>query len=404
MAHPFADGDRKGAGITLTPESLAHLGRNWVWDLSSDKMYWSDELVRLYGIDPATFDGAGASAQDFIHPEDLHKRERAIADTLLGKKVEPYEFRVRHRDGTERVALVKDLQLLHGADGRASYMVGVVQDITELKQLEKELKLLSAELEMRVQARTVELEHANSKLQELDRLKSMFIAMTSHELRTPLNSILGFISMTLHGLSGELNEEQKDNLSRAYGSALHLLSLVTEVIDLSKLEAGKTEAYPEEVGLAELVAEAAGGVRPDLSLKGLSLEVDVAPEITLFTDRKRLLQCLINLVGNAVKYTVEGGITVAARAGGGKVEVSVADTGIGMAERDLDRLFHPFERLDSPLRVKTGGTGLGLYLTRKLCTDILKGDISVRSRPGKGSTFTITVAQDISNANGGGGL
>jgi two-component system, NarL family, sensor histidine kinase EvgS len=201
--------------------------------------------------------------------------------------------------------------------------------------------------------------------------------------------------MTLQGLSGELNEEQKDNLSRAHGSALHLLSLVNDVIDISKLEAGKTEVYPESMVLAEVVSEAAGAMEPLIRGKGLLLQVEVPAATLLFSDRKRLLQCLINLLGNAVKFTERGSILISGRESGDMVDISVTDTGIGIPERDLGRLFQPFERMESRLRVKAGGTGLGLYLTRKLCTDILQGSVAVQSREGEGSVFTLRIPREI---------
>jgi PAS domain S-box-containing protein len=390
----LADPAERG-GKFFKQESLLHLGRNCIWDLGSDRVYLSEELLRTYGVGAGSFDGSATSICSLIHPDDRWKRERAMSEALLGNKPEPFEYRIRRPDGTERMVQVKELALHTVPGGRGNYMTGVIQDVTEIRELEEQLTLLSSELERRVHERTAELEQANHRLQELDRLKSMFIAMTSHELRTPLNSIMGFISMTLHGLSGELNEEQKDNLSRAHGSAKHLLSLVTDVIDISKVEAGKTEVYPEDVVLAETVSEAVGGVDPQLRAKSLALKVEVPAELMLFTDRKRLLQCLINLVGNAVKFTEKGEIAVIAKAGEGTVEIAVSDTGIGVRQEDLHRLFQPFERLDSPLRVKTGGTGLGLYLTKKLCTDILKGRITVRSRQGEGSTFTLRIPLDI---------
>ncbi|HJV35743.1 PAS domain-containing sensor histidine kinase [Geomonas sp.] len=375
--------------------SLARLGRNWVWDVEADRLYLSEELADAYGVASGSFDGSPSQLARLVHPEDALKLERAMSEALQGGSVEPFEYRIVRPDCTQRVVLVKDLRLQAGEAGGNGCLVGVVQDITELRQLQEQLSLLNAELESRVHQRTAELESANTRLQELDRLKSMFIAMTSHELRTPLNSILGFLSMTLHGLSGDLNHEQRDNLSRAYASSLHLLSLVSDVIDISKLEAGKTDAYPEPVELREVVREATDGAQPELTAKGLRLEVEVPCGLTLFTDRKRLLQCLINLIGNAVKFSERGGIRVAARLGVGEVALLVTDTGIGIRAEDLPKLFQPFERLDSPLRIRTGGTGLGLYLTRKLCEDILRGSISIQSVPGKGSTFTMTITRDL---------
>ncbi len=233
------------------------------------------------------------------------------------------------------------------------------------------------------------------RLIALDRLKSMFIASMSHELRTPLNSIIGFTGMTLQGLSGELNDEQKDNLARVYQSAKHLLALISDVIDISKIEAGRVDSFPEEISLRNIIDEAIDTVEPQLKEKRLTLAVDVHKDVKLNTDRKRLLQCLINFLSNGVKFTEKGGITISSRERNADVEISVTDTGIGIAEKDMPKLFEAFERLDTHLRVKAGGTGLGLYLTKKLATDILQGSVSVQSMEGQGSTFTLRVPRDL---------
>ena len=143
--------------------------------------------------------------------------------------------------------------------------------------------------------------------------------------------------------------------------------------------------------MREVVDDAVATIDPRLKDKELTLRVDVPPYTYLNTDRKRLLQCLINILSNAVKYTETGGITVTAGEADGQVSISVRDTGIGIAEKDIKRLFEPFERLENHFRVKTGGTGLGLYLTKKLATDVLGGEISVISREGVGSTFTLSI-------------
>lgn len=258
----------------------------------------------------------------------------------------------------------------------------------------RELKQINQEMEQRIARRTTELTVANNKLKELDQLKSMFIASMSHELRTPLNSIIGFTGMTLQGLSGELNHEQKDNLARVYKSAKHLLALISDVIDISKIEAGRVESFREKVSLKEIVEEAVASVEPQMKEKGLALELDILTDVQLTTDRKRLLQCLLNFLSNAVKFTEAGKVAVTSRKFDGCVEVAVSDTGIGISEKDLPKLFEAFERLDSHLRVKAGGTGLGLYLTKKLVTDILHGDVSVQSREGEGSIFSLRVPID----------
>jgi PAS domain S-box-containing protein len=283
----------------------------------------------------------------------------------------------------------------YGPDGEVLGLVGICRDITERNKEEEELQLYKTDLENLVRKRTVQLEQANGRLLELDRLKSLFIASMSHELRTPLNAIIGFTGLTLQGLSGTLNEEQQDNLARAYQSSKHLLALITDIIDITKIEAGKIGTFPEEFPLEELVDEAIAIVMPQLQEKGLPLEWEISAGLMVYADRKRLLQCLTNLLSNAAKFTEKGSIVVAVRESHGRIELSVTDSGIGIEEQDLPKLFKPFERLDSHLRVQAGGTGLGLYLTAKLVADILRGTISVVSREGEGSTFTLSLPRDV---------
>ena len=299
------------------------------------------------------------------------------------------------RHNGERVWIAWTNKTVVNDRGQVVEVLSIGSDITERKQAEAELEKYRLHLEDLVNERTVELEQANIKLKELDRLKSMFIASMSHELRTPLNSIIGFTGMTLQGLSGALNDEQKDNLARVYQSAKHLLSLITDVIDISKIEAGRIDSFPEVVSLKKIIDEAIVTIEPQLKDKQLTLKVDMPADMNLNTDRKRLLQCLINFLSNGVKFTEKGGITITARDRNADVEISVTDTGIGIAEKEMPKLFEAFERLDTHLRVKAGGTGLGLYLTKKLATDILQGSVSVQSIEGQGSMFTLRVPRDL---------
>lgn len=330
----------------------------------------------------------------WVEPED---RERYSAAVMEHGKVRDLEARFRTKAGTILDGLVSGESI---ALNNEVCLLTIIRDVTERKKTEAELETHRLHLEDMVELRTSELSAANKKLKELDTLKSMFIASMSHELRTPLNSIIGFTGMTLQGMSGELNEEQKDNLTRVYFSARHLLNLITDVIDISKIEAGRVEAYPEKFFLREAVDDAVATIGPQLKDRGLTLEVDVSPEIYLNTDRRRLLQCLINFLSNAVKFTESGRITVASRVTDEQVSLSVKDTGIGIGGNDIPRLFEPFERLETHLRVKAGGTGLGLYLTKKLVTDVLRGSISVQSTEGQGSTFSIMIPRDIIEFSG----
>jgi signal transduction histidine kinase len=277
----------------------------------------------------------------------------------------------------------------------------------EIRSAEKELRKLNRELEQRVVERTTlleaanrELGEANTRLKEVDRLKSLFIASMSHELRTPLNSIIGFTSILLNEWAGAVNDEQKDSLATVLRSGKHLLTLINDVIDVSKIEAGAIDVHAEDFDLHDVVSEVARLFEKEAHDKGLEFAVENLHQ-PMRSDRRRLLQCVMNLVSNAVKFTERGSVAIEVKKRGrledeGKregdfIEISVTDTGIGIAEDDLPRLFHSFVRLDSPVRTKVPGTGLGLYLTKKLAAAVLKGDVTVKSGAGKGSRFAVII-------------
>lgn len=256
----------------------------------------------------------------------------------------------------------------------------MIEDITSQKKAEAELA-----------DRTEELSEANIRLKELDRLKSMFIASMSHELRTPLNSIIGFTGLILQGVSGKINEEAREDLQIVYGASKHLLSLINDVIDISKIESEQIEVYFEELKLDEVLKDVVTIVSKDAEEKKLEIKIDSLEGLSIVSDRKRLFQCVLNLMSNAVKFTQKGSIELKAMKKAGILEISVTDTGIGMRKKDLPKLFTSFTRLDSSLKEKTSGTGLGLYLTKKIMKSVFNGGIKVESRYGKGSAFTLII-------------
>ena len=242
-----------------------------------------------------------------------------------------------------------------------------------------------------------ETEKANAKLEELNQLKSLFIASVSHELRTPLNAVIGFSSIMMNGLHGKLNKEYQDYSERINKSGGHLLSLITDIIDVSKIESGNLDAELSDFDLDEIIDEAVNNLQALAESKNLTLTTHVDKGISLHTDKRRLFQCILNFVSNAVKYSVEGEVMVTAEHDENSVTCTITDTGVGISEEDMNKLFEPFERFDSEIKIKTEGTGLGLYLTDKIVTEMLQGKISATSEVGKGSSFMIKVPRVISS-------
>jgi PAS domain S-box-containing protein len=374
-------------------QRIAHVG-NWHYDVSTGKYAVSDEVFRIFGYEPQSVDGDYKYKVDAIHPDDRDYALKAFNDALYKNKPYNIEFRIVLSDGSEKFIFSQGI-VHHDEDGKPFEMVGTVQDITERKLSEEALRKAHDELEDKVKARTKELNEANLHLKELDRLKSMFIASMSHELRTPLNSIIGFTGIILQGMAGEINDEQREQLEMVYGSAKHLLNLISDVIDISRIEAGKVETSVEEFKLDEIIKGAVLILKNQINSKGINLKLSIPDDLNMRTDKRRLLQCIINYLSNAVKFTEKGEISIKAKESDNMVEIMVKDTGIGIKEKDIPKLFKSFIRLDSPLKMRTSGTGLGLYLTKKLANEVLSGSVSVNSSYGKGSTFILNVSREL---------
>jgi signal transduction histidine kinase len=260
----------------------------------------------------------------------------------------------------------------------------------------RELQRINQEMEQRIVERTAELAETMEKARAADRLKSAFLATMSHELRTPLNSIIGFTGILLQGLVGQLNEEQKKQLGMVRGSAHHLLSLINDVLDISKIEAGQLQVNYEPFDLSASITKVEQTVRPLAGKKGLGLTIDIAPGVGMITsDMRRVEQVLLNLLSNAIKFTEQGQVTVTCSADSGTIIVRVTDTGIGIRKEDIEKVFKPFLQIDSGIARKYEGTGLGLSICKKLVR-LMGGDIWVESVWGEGSAFSFSLPKERS--------
>ncbi|HEY9162689.1 MAG TPA: ATP-binding protein [Desulfomonilia bacterium] len=255
----------------------------------------------------------------------------------------------------------------------------------------RELWQINNEMEQRIKERTAELAVAMEKAQEADRIKSAFLATMSHELRTPLNSIIGFTGIMLQGLAGPLNEEQRKQMTMVQTSSRHLLSLINDVLDISKIEAGQLDLSMTSFDLKQSIEKIVKLVSPLAEQKGLSLHVDISENVgTIISDQRRLEQVILNLLNNAIKFTEKGRVGISCGFDHDHCLLTVTDTGIGMRAEELADIFQPFHQIDTGLTRKHEGTGLGLSICKKLL-DMMGGSIDVTSELGKGSTFTIRI-------------
>jgi len=377
-------------------QRLAHLG-SWDWEIQSEELHWSDEMCEIFGVTQAELDKSNETFFRALHPEDREQVKHAVDQALRHGRPHDLEFRITRPDGGLRVIHGQG-EVLEDANGAPARLIGTVVDITERRRIEEELGRHRENLEELVIERTRDLEGAMNRAQAADRLKSTFLAAMSHELRTPLNSIIGFSGILLAGSPGPLNEEQKTQLGMVQKSARHLLGLINEVLDLSKIEAGQLEIRTEPFDLRMVIDKVVLGLMPLAEDKGISLATHVVPEVGIIdSDRRRVEQILINLVNNAVKFTEEGSVRVDAFIADGRLTTSVKDTGIGIHPEHFDVLFESFRQVDSGLARRNEGTGLGLSISRRLA-ELLGGRIRVESEEGVGSTFSFDLPLDPEEA------
>ncbi|HEX9560052.1 MAG TPA: response regulator, partial [Candidatus Dormibacteraeota bacterium] len=314
----------------------------------------------------------GKNDFDFFPAEQAEHFVSGDRETLRnGTLVDIPEETIQTNNKGARILHTKKIPILDAA-GEPAFLLGISEDITEAKKTQEAL----------LQAQE-EAERAN-------RVKSQFLASMSHELRTPLNAILGFSELLNDDATGRFDEATRRRfLDQIHSSGVHLLQLINDILDLSKVEAGQMELQLQAVELRRLIDEARATVEPLAQGKAISLNVDPGPELHLIADPAKLKQMLLNLLSNAIKFTPDGGrIQIRGRQVDSWAEIAVSDTGIGIAAEDLGRLFTEFQQLDAGPARQQEGTGLGLALTRRFA-ELHGGQVSVESAPGKGSTFTL---------------
>ena len=338
--------------------------------------YLNQAHLKLFGYQHPK-ELVGKSWQQLYSKAELQRLEQEVFPILIQQGHWRGEATAQRKDGS---TFTEELSLTLTEDGN---LICVCRDISERKQAEKQLRQTNERLEL-----------TNLKLERATRAKDEFLANMSHELRTPLNAVIGMSEGLQEEVFGSITPDQQKAIGIIEVSGQHLLDLINDILDLSKIEAGKLEVEISSVSLTELLEQSLIFVRQPAMKKQIKLTTEIAPELNqkISVDQRRMRQVLINLLSNAIKFTPEGGeVTLTAELESEKtnsLKISVKDTGIGIASENLDKLFQPFVQLDSRLNRQYTGTGLGLALVRQI-VELHQGEVSVSSQLGEGSCFSI---------------
>ena len=360
----------------------AHLGQ-WELYLEENRLEWTEEVFNIFEIDRERFGASYEAFLDTVHPEDRAAVDKAYTDSLKNKT--PYEIihRLRMKDG--RIKYVREqCRTEYGEDGKPLVSIGAVQDITLLKEKELELRI------------------AKETAESANQAKSTFLANMSHELRTPLNAILGFSQMLAR--DDQATENQKEKLAIINRSGEHLLAMINDVLDLSKIEAGRVELEPEAIDLPAMLEDLGRMFEIRAEQNKLRFDLERSPDLAQYVkvDAGKLRQILINLLGNAVKFTREGGFSLRARtlpvendAAMLSLQLEVEDSGPGILPDQQQRIFQAFAQAGH--RSSSKGTGLGLAISKSF-VELMGGEIRVESEPGKGALFHVELPVALAEA------
>jgi PAS domain S-box-containing protein len=355
--------------------------------------FLSAGIEKLTGIPAAEFMGDAATIEKSIVPED-HERLRTAIE-VSRERLTPFEIAVRrrHRDtGEVRWSLLRSTPT-RNPDGSTAWD-GIELDITERQRVEEALRENRAKLAERtvqLERAAIELERRNWEVERVSRMKTDFLTRISHELRTPLNAIVGYSDLLGEEPAGPLPPPYPRFVANIQEGAQHLLAMVNDLLDISKIEAGRLDLNLEVFRPADALEEVLSVVTPLAKIKNIAIDNQVPPGMSIYADRTRFKQVLYNLLSNAVKFTPENGrVWVAGDSRGDAADFCVGDTGIGIPESELESVFDEFHRVGGPSSFATEGTGLGLAITRRL-VELHGGRIRVESTVGQGSRFCFSV-------------
>ena len=361
-------------------QSIGHMG-HWRWAAGDDRIFFSDEIYRIFGVSPEKFTPTISSVNSLLHRRDIGRMAQAFQRAMIERKNYEMEFRIIRPDGHSRFIILQG-RCEKDDDGDVCALFGVMQDVTERVQNERDLR------------------DAKEAAERAYAAKSQFLANMSHELRTPLNAIIGFSEMMQRQLLGPIGTEKYlDYIGNIRESGEHLLDLITDILDMSKIEAGKYELDLEEFNLLKVLRLACHMIEGRALDAQVKIICDVREDdfIDIVADRRAIMQIMLNLLSNAVKFTEPGGeVRAEFIQSSDSISVRVTDTGIGIPASKLRYVTEPFEQAANHFTRNHEGSGLGLAITKELI-ELHGGALAIESTVGVGTSVTFSIPKDCAN-------